>query len=69
MNELLLDEQYNVFALPAESPIHGNRSMVRPILLTQQASPYGWLDTDGATGHDYTYTRGNNVWAFDDSFK
>ncbi|MBP6810669.1 MAG: hypothetical protein KA138_04090, partial [Saprospiraceae bacterium] len=27
MNELLLDEQYNVFALPAESPIHGNRSI------------------------------------------
>ncbi len=66
MNELLLDEQYNVFALPAESPIHGNRSIqTNPADLT--ASPYGWLDTDGATGQDFTYTRGNNVWAFDDS--
>jgi len=66
MNELLLDEQYNVFALPLESPIHGNRSIVtNPADL--QASPFGWLDTNGATGQDFTYTRGNNVWAFDDS--
>ena len=31
------------------------------------ASPYGWLDTNGEPGQEYTYTRGNNVWAFDDS--
>lgn len=66
MQELLLDEKYNVFALPVESPIHGGRSVVvNPADPT--ASPYGWLDTDGAIGHEYTYTRGNNVWAFDDS--
>jgi extracellular elastinolytic metalloproteinase len=65
MEELLLGEQYNVFALPLESPIHGNRSVVTdPADL--QASPYGWHDTNGATGAEYTYTRGNNVWAFDD---
>ncbi|MBL7808234.1 MAG: M36 family metallopeptidase [Saprospiraceae bacterium] len=65
-SDLLMDETYNVFALPLESPIHGNRSVVtNPADL--QASPYGWLDTDGAAGGDYTYTRGNNVWAFDDS--
>jgi extracellular elastinolytic metalloproteinase len=66
MDELLVDEKYNVFAFPVESPIHGNRSILtNPADL--QASPYGWLDTNGATGQDYTYTRGNNVWAFDDS--
>ncbi len=66
MNELLLDESYNVFALPLESPIHGNRSIVtNPADLA--ASPYGWLDNNGAAGQDFTYTRGNNVWAFDDS--
>lgn len=66
MDELLVDEKYNVFALPLESPIHGNRSVVTNPA-DAQASPYGWLDTNGATGADYTYTRGNNVWAFDDS--
>jgi len=66
MDELLMDEKYNVFALPAESPIHGNRSIVTNPA-DPQASPYGWLDNNGATGQDFTYTRGNNVWAFNDS--
>lgn len=60
------EETYNVFPLPAESPAHGNRELVvspaDPI-----ASGYGWLDVDGQTGADYTYTRGNNVWAYDDA--
>ncbi len=59
-------ETYRVFALPVESPNFGNRS-----LLTDPAdpvaSPYGWLDDNGQPGAEYTYTRGNNVWAFDDS--
>ncbi len=66
MSELLMDETYNVFALPVESPIHGSRSIVTNPA-DPAASPYGWLDTDGATGGEYTYTRGNNVWAFDDT--
>jgi uncharacterized repeat protein (TIGR01451 family) len=66
MSELLMDETYNVFALPVESPIHGNRSILTNPA-DPAASPYGWLDTDGATGGEYTYTRGNNVWAFDDT--
>ena len=57
--------QYRVFALPAESPIHGAPSLVMepadPI-----ASPFGWHDTDGATGPEFTITRGNNVYAQDD---
>ena len=53
---------YNVYALPVESPNHGSRS-----LLTNpddpSASPYGWHDTNGSAGAEYTYTRGNNVYA------
>ncbi|MCC6463671.1 MAG: M36 family metallopeptidase [Saprospiraceae bacterium] len=60
------DERYNVFALPTESPAHGGRTIVtNPADPT--ASPYGWLDVNGVAGNEYTYTRGNNVWAFDDS--
>ena len=61
-----VDESYRVFAFPVESPIHGGRTMVvNPA--DAMASPYGWLDVNGLVGADFTYTRGNNVWAFDDS--
>ena len=54
---------YNVFALPVESPAHGDRSLlVDPA--DADASPYGWHDTDGQDGAEFTYTRGNNVHAF-----
>lgn len=54
---------YNVFASPIESPYYGNRSLqVNPANGT--ASPYGWHDTDGAIGAEFTITRGNNVHAF-----
>lgn len=60
------DATYRVFALPTESPAHGSH-----VLVTNphdpQASPWGWHDVDGADGAEYTYTRGNNVWAFEDS--
>jgi uncharacterized repeat protein (TIGR01451 family) len=58
-------ESYNVFALPVESPAHGARQiLVNPADPT--ASPFGWHDTNGAAGPEYTYTRGNNVYAYDD---
>jgi extracellular elastinolytic metalloproteinase len=59
------DETYRVFPLPTESPAHGPRQLlVNPA--DPNASPYGWLDVNGVAGPDYTYTRGNNVWAYDD---
>jgi extracellular elastinolytic metalloproteinase len=59
------DASYRVFALPTESPAHGPHELiVNPHDL--QASPFGWHDVNGADGAEYTYTRGNNVWAFDD---
>ena len=45
--------QYNVFALPAESPIHGPRQLLSEPA-NDLASPYGWHDTDGIQGPEYT---------------
>lgn len=59
-------EVYQVFPLPTESPAHGPRELViAPADLN--SSPFSWLDNNGVLGADFTYTRGNNVWAFDDS--
>ena len=56
---------YNVFAVPIESPSHGNRTLeVDPH--NEIASPFGWHDTNGQTGPEFTITRGNNVHAFSD---
>ncbi|SEW31708.1 Por secretion system C-terminal sorting domain-containing protein [Chryseobacterium wanjuense] len=54
---------YNIFALPLEAPTFGSRSIVNnPWIIT--ASPEGW-HYDGTTR--YTYTRGNNVYAYEDT--
>ena len=58
-------DQYNVYALPLESPNHGNRSvLINPSDPT--FSPYGWHDTNGSIGDEYTISRGNNVYASED---
>jgi hypothetical protein len=55
-------DQYTVFGLPVESPSHGSRTtLTSPQNST--ASPFGWHDTDGTSGAEYTTTRGNNVHA------
>lgn len=63
----LQSNAYHVFPVPIESPNHGVRSMVEnpadPI-----ASPYGWHDTNGEAGAEYTITRGNNAHAYQDIF-
>ncbi len=54
---------YNVFALPLESATFGSRSIIsNPWMLN--ASPEGW-HSDGTT--HYTNTRGNNVYAYEDT--
>ncbi len=51
---------YRVFALPKESPSDGDRTLdADPADAT--ASPFGWHDTDGAAGAEFTDSRGNNV--------
>jgi extracellular elastinolytic metalloproteinase len=58
---------YRVYPLGIESPIHGNRALIRnPADPT--ASPFGWHDTNGSPGPEHTITRGNNVHAYDDPF-
>ncbi|MFN3875588.1 MAG: M36 family metallopeptidase, partial [Flavobacteriales bacterium] len=58
---------YHVYGWPVESPSHGPRSLRNaPWLDGGIASPYGWHDTDGAAGPEFTDTRGNNCRAQDD---
>ncbi len=56
---------YRVFPFNIESPNHGQRQLIstpHDIL----ASPFGWHDTNGAVGAEFTTTRGNNTWAKED---
>ena len=58
---------YDVIPFPNESPADNGfqlETVVDPHDLT--ASPFGWHDTDGTTGAEFTDTRGNNVFAQDD---
>lgn len=56
---------YNVYAAPLESPNAGGRTIVTDPQ-DALASPYGWHDTDGASGAEFTDTQGNNVTAQED---
>ncbi|HEX8427360.1 M36 family metallopeptidase, partial [Hymenobacter sp.] len=56
---------YNVYPLTIESPIYGSRQLVvNPADATY--SPFGWHDTNGMAGPEFTITRGNNVHAYED---
>jgi len=57
---------YSVFTEPVESPSHGSRSTVAIPWAPAVSSPYGWHDTNGAAGAEFTITRGNNVYASED---
>lgn len=61
----LLNGSYRVFAMPIESPYFGNRTLEANVVNTT-ASPFGWHDTDGVVGPEFTVTRGNNANAYDD---
>lgn len=63
----MMTAAYRVFAMPMESPYYGDRVLLQEAdIVNTNASPYGWHDTDGITGADYTTTRGNNVNAYED---
>lgn len=58
---------YDVIPLPNESPATNGftlETVVDPADI--DASPFGWHDTNGTSGAEYTDTRGNNVFAQDD---
>ncbi|GAB4420051.1 MAG: hypothetical protein OHK0039_33170 [Bacteroidia bacterium] len=56
---------YGVYPLPLESPNHGPRALLSEPA-DSVASPFGWHDTDGQPGAEFTITRGNNVLAQED---
>jgi len=58
------NSSYRVFALPVESPAHGDRTLLSEP--ATDASPFGWHDTNGVEGAEFTITRGNNVHAYTD---
>ncbi|HMT07145.1 MAG TPA: M36 family metallopeptidase [Pyrinomonadaceae bacterium] len=54
------NDTYTVAALPSEHPNDGFiRTVTNPANAT--ASPFGWHDTNGVAGGEFTDTRGNNV--------
>jgi hypothetical protein len=54
---------YRVLELPTESPNDGPRTLVtNPADAT--ASPFGWHDTNGLAGPEFTITQGNNAHAY-----
>lgn len=63
---------YRVYPFPVESPNHvaplppadGRTLVNEPADAT--ASPFGWHDTDGIVGAEFTTTQGNNVHAYTD---
>ena len=64
-------DAYRVYAIPDESPSHSTPSTPADgrILVANpatSASPFGWHDTNGAAGAEYTTTQGNNVHAYTD---
>jgi extracellular elastinolytic metalloproteinase len=62
----LVPESYRIFAIPKESPYDGSRTLeLNPF--DAIASPWGWHDTNGVSGAEYTITRGNNVFAYADT--
>jgi len=61
----ILTGSYRVIAMPTESPYFGPRTLETTAVNTT-ASPFGWHDTDGVLGAEFTVTRGNNVNAYED---
>ncbi|WP_428938380.1 M36 family metallopeptidase [Fontivita pretiosa] len=60
---------YHVLAAPTRSPADGPASPNRTIVVDPHdvlASPYGWHDTNGVPGAEFTNTVGNNVSAQED---
>lgn len=56
---------YLVYPIPLEAPNEGPQSVVTAPWTS--ASPFGWHDTNGAAGAEFTITRGNNVYAAEDT--
>lgn len=57
--------QYYFLPAPVESPLYGSRVLrTGASLIDNQASPFGWHSTQDQATPQFTYTRGNNVYAY-----
>jgi len=56
-------DQYEVLEMPKEYPYDGPRTVVVDPA-HPDGSPFGWHDTDGVPGPEFTITRGNNTHSF-----
>ena len=56
---------YRVFDFPKQDPNDGPRTLVTNPA-DAFASPFGWHDTDGVPGPEFTTTQGNNAHAYSD---
>ena len=62
-NPVIDGSSYRVLAVPTESPNDRARELIdNPA--DGDASPWGWHDTNGAVGPEFTTTRGNNAHAY-----
>jgi len=69
VEDWVVHENYEVYAMPLIDPANGGRTIVTNVYLSSPApaSPYGWHDTNGVSGAEFTITRGNNAHAYEDS--
>ena len=58
-------DAYEVYPLPLTDPNDGDRALVFDVA-DPVASPFGWHDSNGVAGAEFTDTRGNNVFAQED---
>lgn len=66
-NANILDgASYRVFPLPLVGPNDGDDQLLTDPS-SPNASPFGWHDTDGVAGAEFTHTRGNNVLSMEDA--
>jgi hypothetical protein len=64
-NDWIAHDTYDVFPPPLASPDEGPQ-VIEADPADAIASPFGWHDTDGIAGAEFTDTRGNNVFAQED---
>jgi extracellular elastinolytic metalloproteinase len=62
-NPVLDGSSYRVYQLPTESPNDSDRALVENPA-DGLASPFGWHDTNGLAGAEFTITQGNNAHAY-----
>ncbi|MBI1226879.1 MAG: T9SS type A sorting domain-containing protein [Bacteroidetes bacterium] len=70
---LMVGNEYKVYPQPYESPYYGTPAPPGDgrVLVSDPASPlaspFGWHDTNGVPGPEFTTTQGNNVHAYTDT--